>query len=53
MFYPEFFPNGYRHGRNIALQQSGVLRDDETLDELRAGIYAARGRLEVEPGAGK
>jgi excisionase family DNA binding protein len=42
-----------RHdGRSIALKQFGALGDDESLDELRAAIYAARGRSEVEPGSG-
>src|SRR5262249_35117143 len=40
-------------GRSIALQQFGALRDDDRLDELRVGIYAARGRPEVEPGLGR
>jgi excisionase family DNA binding protein len=35
--------------RTILLEQAGVFADDETLDELRAKIYAERGRPEVEP----
>jgi phosphoesterase RecJ-like protein len=38
--------------RTILLQQAGVLADDDTLPELRAAIYAARGRAEAEEGAG-
>lgn len=34
--------------RTILLQQAGALADDETMDELRANIYAERGRPEVE-----
>ena len=34
--------------RAILLQQSGALADDDTLDELRESIYAARGRAETE-----
>lgn len=34
--------------RTILLQQAGALADDETMDELRASIYAERGRPEVE-----
>ncbi len=34
--------------RLILLQQAGALSDDETLAELRAAIYARRGRSEVE-----
>ena len=35
-------------GRTILLQQAGALAGDETLPELRAAIYAARGRSETE-----
>jgi excisionase family DNA binding protein len=38
--------------RTILLQQAGVLAADETLPDLRATIYAARGRPEAEEGAG-
>ncbi len=34
--------------RTILLQQAGALADDETLADLRAAIYAARGRSETE-----
>ena len=34
--------------RLILLQQAGALRDDDSLAELRAAIYAQRGRTEVE-----
>ena len=34
--------------RAVLLQQANVLADDETLSELRAIIYAARGRSETE-----
>lgn len=34
--------------RDILLYQAGALADDENLDELRASIYAQRGRPEVE-----
>src|SRR5437870_836346 len=37
-------------GRRIALEQFGALRDDETLADLRAAIYANRGRPEMEDG---
>jgi hypothetical protein len=35
--------------RSILLSQAGALADDESLEELLAKIYAARGRPEVEP----
>ena len=38
--------------RTILLQQAGALATDETLPELRAAIYAERGRPEAEQGAG-
>jgi len=38
--------------RTILLQQAGTLATDETLRELRATIYAERGRPEAEEGAG-
>jgi len=34
--------------RTILLQQAGALASDETLSELRAAIYAERGRPETE-----
>ncbi len=34
--------------RTILLQQAGELAEDTTLSELRASIYAARGRPEIE-----
>ena len=34
--------------RDILLYQAGAMEDDENLDELRAAIYAERGRPEVE-----
>lgn len=34
--------------RTLLLQQAGALANDETLPELRAMIYAERGRPEVE-----
>ena len=34
--------------RTILLQQAGAMADDETMDELRASIYAQRGRPETE-----
>ncbi|MBD3307157.1 helix-turn-helix domain-containing protein [candidate division KSB3 bacterium] len=34
--------------RDILLQQAGALADDESLPELRAAIYADRGRPETE-----
>jgi excisionase family DNA binding protein len=34
--------------RDIFLYQAGSLADDETLADLRASIYAERGRPEVE-----
>ena len=39
-------------GRTILLQQAGALATDETLPELRATIYAERGRPEAEEKAG-
>lgn len=36
--------------RVILLQQAGAFADDETLSELRAKIYAERGRPETEEG---
>jgi excisionase family DNA binding protein len=36
-------------GRSIALEQFAALRDDETLAQLRATVYAARGRPEASP----
>ena len=38
--------------RTILLQQAGALAADDTLPELRAEIYAARGRPEAEEKAG-
>ncbi len=35
-------------GRSVLLSQAGALGDDETLAQLRADIYAARGRSEAE-----
>lgn len=35
--------------RNMFLNQAGSLSDDETLADLRALIYAERGRPETEP----
>jgi hypothetical protein len=35
-------------GRIILLQQSGALAEDDSLVELRAAIYAARERPEVD-----
>ena len=34
--------------RDIFLYQAGALADDDTLAELRASIYAERGRPEIE-----
>ena len=34
--------------RTILLQQAGAFADDETMDQLRASIYAQRGRPETE-----
>ncbi len=36
--------------RMILLQQAGALATDETLSEVRAAIYAERGRPEAEEG---
>ncbi len=38
--------------RVILLQQAGALANDEMLPELRAMIYAGRGRPEAEEGVG-
>lgn len=35
-------------GKTAMLQIAGALKGDETLPQLRAAIYAARGRPEVE-----
>jgi excisionase family DNA binding protein len=35
-------------GRSVLLRQAGALADDDTLEELRADIYTARGRPESE-----
>jgi len=34
--------------KRLLLGQAGVLKDDDSLDVLRAAIYAERGRPEVE-----
>lgn len=34
-------------GRSILIQQAGVFADDDSLDDLRSSIYAARGRSEI------
>ncbi|MCP3960886.1 MAG: helix-turn-helix domain-containing protein [bacterium] len=35
--------------RSVLLSQAGALADDESLEELLAQVYAARGRPEVDP----
>lgn len=35
-------------GRETLLQQAGTLAEDETLAELRASVYAKRGRPEAD-----
>jgi excisionase family DNA binding protein len=40
-----------QNSRTILLQQAGAFADDETLDDLRQAIYAARGRSETETSA--
>ena len=37
-----------RDSRSIALRQVGALRDDDSVEELLASIYRARGRPEVD-----
>lgn len=37
-----------QNSRNVLLQQAGAFADDETLEELRAAIYAQRQRPEQE-----
>ncbi|MEZ4684404.1 MAG: type II toxin-antitoxin system prevent-host-death family antitoxin [Caldilineaceae bacterium] len=37
------------NGRQTLLEQAGVFADDDSLAELRAQIYADRGRPEIEP----
>lgn len=37
-----------QYGRSILIQQAGVFADDDSLDDLRASIYAARGRAEID-----
>ena len=39
---------GRRDSKAIFLEQAGAFRDDESMDELVAQIYKARGRPEVE-----
>ncbi len=39
---------GRRNSKAIFLEQAGSFRDDESMDELVAEIYKARGRPEVE-----
>lgn len=38
----------FQSSRSILLQQAGALADDDSLAELRATIYQARGRSEVD-----
>lgn len=38
----------HQDSRVVLLQQFGALSDDENLDQLRASIYQARGRPEVD-----
>jgi excisionase family DNA binding protein len=35
-------------GKALLLSQAGALADDDTLDDIRAAIYAGRGRPETE-----
>ena len=37
-----------RDSRSVALRQFGALRDDDSVEELLASVYRARGRPEVE-----
>ncbi len=39
---------GRRDSKAIFLEQAGAFKDDESMDELVAQIYKARGRPEVE-----
>lgn len=39
---------GNWESRQVLLQQAGVLAEDETLAELRASVYANRGRPEAD-----
>ncbi len=39
---------GRRDSKAIFLEQAGAFKDDESMDELVAEIYRARGRPEVE-----
>ncbi len=39
---------GLRDTKAIFLEQAGAFKDDESMDELVAQIYKARGRPEVE-----
>lgn len=34
--------------RTVLLQQAGALSDDDSITDLLAGVYAARGRSEVD-----
>jgi hypothetical protein len=40
--------NNFKDSREILLNQAGVLKDDDMLDELLANIYKERGRPMVE-----
>ena len=46
--FPEILKNEFKDSRAILLSQVGVLKDDDTLDELLAHIYEERGRSETE-----
>ena len=39
---------GHKIRGQFLLSQAGVLKDDDSLDELLANIYKERGRLEIE-----
>lgn len=36
-------------GKSSLIEQAGILKDDESLPQMLADIYAARGRSETEP----
>ena len=46
--FPANLSNRFKDSRAILLSQAGVLKDDDTLDELLAHIYRERGRSETE-----
>ncbi len=46
--FPVIETDSFKDSREILLSQAGVMKDDDTLDELLAYIYRERGRPETE-----